>query len=146
MSVDSAGNPSIKTALLAPTFALVLRLIIQLPTGPRFCIYLDNFFLNIPMAQCLLAMGVYYPLRGQWVQLAHFLKLAHFFPIKVFEPHRDQHALPNPHMFNHQPCYGHVAIFNCLRDTESPHCHDYPKSTASRNDVEFTLKRSIEMM
>jgi Transposase IS4 len=59
MSVDSVGNPSIKTALLAPTFALVLRLASQLPTGPRFCIYLDNLFLNILMAQCLLAMGVY---------------------------------------------------------------------------------------
>jgi Transposase IS4 len=59
MSVDSVGNSSLKTALLAPTFALVLRLASQLPTGYRFCIYLDNLFLNVPVAQCLLAMGIY---------------------------------------------------------------------------------------
>jgi Transposase IS4 len=59
MSVDSVGNPSLKTAVLAPTFALVLRLASRLPTGQRFCIYLDNLFLNVPVAQCLLAMGIY---------------------------------------------------------------------------------------
>jgi Transposase IS4 len=59
LSVDSAGNPSLKSALLAPTFALVLRLASQLPKGHRFCIYLDNLFLNIPVAQCLLAMDIY---------------------------------------------------------------------------------------
>jgi len=57
-SVDSAGNPTVKSALLAPTFALVLRLASQLPKE-RFCIYLDNLFLNVPVAQCLLAMGIY---------------------------------------------------------------------------------------
>jgi hypothetical protein len=60
MSIDSAGNPSLKTAILAPTFALVLRLTSQLLTGQRFCIYLDNLFLNISVAQCLLAMDIYY--------------------------------------------------------------------------------------
>ena len=59
MSVDSADKPIIKSALLAPTFALVLRLASQLPKSLRFCVYLDNLFLNIPMAQCLLAMGIY---------------------------------------------------------------------------------------
>jgi hypothetical protein len=50
LSVDSVGNPSLKSALLSPTFALVLRLASQLPKGHRFCIYLDNLFLNIPVA------------------------------------------------------------------------------------------------
>ena len=59
LSVDSAGNPSFKSALLAPTFALILRLASQLPKGHRFCIYLDNLFLNVPVAQCLLAMNIY---------------------------------------------------------------------------------------
>jgi type III secretory pathway component EscR len=59
MSVDSAGKPIIKSALLAPTFALVLRLASQLPKRLRFCVYLDNLFLNIPVAQCLLAIGIY---------------------------------------------------------------------------------------
>ena len=58
-SIDSEGNPVIKSALLAPTFALVLRLASQLPKGPQFCVYLDNLFLNVPVAQCLLAMGIY---------------------------------------------------------------------------------------
>jgi len=58
-SVDSAGEPIIKSAVLAPTFALVLRLASQLPKGLRFCVYLDNLFLNIPVAQCLLAMDIY---------------------------------------------------------------------------------------
>jgi Transposase IS4 len=49
-----------KSALLAPTFALVLRLTSQLPKQLQFCIYLDNLFLNLPVAQCLLAMGIYY--------------------------------------------------------------------------------------
>jgi hypothetical protein len=60
MSINSASNPSLKTVILAPTFALVLHLASQLPTGQRFYIYLDNLFLNIPMAQCLLAMNIYY--------------------------------------------------------------------------------------
>ena len=59
LSVDNTGNPSLKSALLAPTFALVLRLASQLPKGHQFCIYLDNLFLNIPVAQCLLAMDIY---------------------------------------------------------------------------------------
>jgi Transposase IS4 len=60
LSVNSAGNPVIQSALLAPTFALILRLASQLPTGLQFCVYLDNLFLNIPVAQCLLAMSIYY--------------------------------------------------------------------------------------
>jgi Transposase IS4 len=58
MSVDGEGKPIIKSALLASTFALVLRLASQLPKGLRFCVYLDNLFLNVPVAQCLLAMGI----------------------------------------------------------------------------------------
>jgi hypothetical protein len=49
-SIDSADNPVIKSAVLAPTFALVLRLASQLPKGPQFCVYLDNLFLNVPVA------------------------------------------------------------------------------------------------
>jgi Transposase IS4 len=60
LSADSVGNPVIKEALLAPTFALILRVASQLPKEPRFCIYLDNLFLNIPVAQCLLAIEIYY--------------------------------------------------------------------------------------
>jgi len=48
-----------ENALLAPTFALVLRLAEQLPKQLEFCIYLDNLFLNLPVAQCLLSMGIY---------------------------------------------------------------------------------------
>jgi Transposase IS4 len=59
LSVDSAGSAVIKNALLAPTFALVLYLASQLSKGPQYCVYLDNLFLNIPVAQCLLAMGIY---------------------------------------------------------------------------------------
>jgi Transposase IS4 len=59
ISVNSDGNPSLKTALLAPTFALVLLLASQLPTEQRFCIYLDNLFLYVPVAQCLLATSIY---------------------------------------------------------------------------------------
>jgi Transposase IS4 len=47
------------TDTLAPTFALVLRLVEQLPKELQFCVYLDNLFLNLPVAQCLLAMGIY---------------------------------------------------------------------------------------
>lgn len=47
-----------KSALLALTYALVLRLATQLPKRD-FCIHLDNLFLNVPVAQCLLAMGIY---------------------------------------------------------------------------------------
>jgi Transposase IS4 len=48
-----------ESVLLAPTFALVLRLAEQLPKQLKFCIYLDNLFLNLPVAQCLLSMGIY---------------------------------------------------------------------------------------
>jgi hypothetical protein len=50
LSVDSAGSVVIKNAFLAPTFALVLRLASQLLKGPQYCVYLDNLFLNIPVA------------------------------------------------------------------------------------------------
>ena len=48
-----------KSTLLAPTFALILRLASQLPKQLDFCVYLDNLFLNVPVAQCLLAIGIY---------------------------------------------------------------------------------------
>ena len=57
-SMNAAGEPLEKRASLAPTYALVLRLAAQLPRL-EFCIYLDNLFLNLPVAQCLLAMGIY---------------------------------------------------------------------------------------
>jgi len=57
-SANSAAEPLKKRASLAPTYALVLRLAQQLPKL-EFCIYLDNLFLNLPVAQCLLAMGIY---------------------------------------------------------------------------------------
>jgi len=57
-SMNTAGEPLEKRASLAPTYALVLRLAAQLPRL-EFCIYLDNLFLNLPVAQCLLAMGIY---------------------------------------------------------------------------------------
>jgi Transposase IS4 len=44
---------------LAPTHALVLRLASQLPKQLQFCVYIDNLFLNVPVAQGLLAMGIY---------------------------------------------------------------------------------------
>jgi Transposase IS4 len=47
------------TVSLAPTHALVLRLASQLPKQLQFCIYIDNLFLNIPVAQGLLAMDIY---------------------------------------------------------------------------------------
>ena len=59
MSVNSVGSAVIKNALLAPTFALVLHLASQLLKGPQYCVYLDNLFLNILVAQCLLAIGIY---------------------------------------------------------------------------------------
>jgi type III secretory pathway component EscR len=48
-----------KSALLAPIFALILRLTSQLLKQLQFCIYLDNLFLNVPVTQCLLAIGIY---------------------------------------------------------------------------------------
>jgi Transposase IS4 len=59
LSVNNAGNPVLKSALLAPTFALILRLASRLLKVLRFCVYLDNLFLNIPVAQCLLTMNIY---------------------------------------------------------------------------------------
>lgn len=56
---QGAGENTEKSILLAPTFALVLYVAEQLPKQLDFCIYLDNFFLNLPVAQCLLAMGIY---------------------------------------------------------------------------------------
>jgi type III secretory pathway component EscR len=56
--MNAAGEPLEKRASLAPTHALVLRLAAQL-LRLEFCIYLDNLFLNLPVAQCLLAMGIY---------------------------------------------------------------------------------------
>ena len=53
-----ADSDTEKSALLAPTYALILRLATQLPKL-KFCIYLNNLFLNVPVAQCLLAMGIY---------------------------------------------------------------------------------------
>jgi Transposase IS4 len=50
LSVDNVGNPVLKSALLAPTFALVLRLVSRLLKELRFCVYLDNLFLSIPVA------------------------------------------------------------------------------------------------
>jgi Transposase IS4 len=49
-----------KSVLLTPTFALILRLASQLPKQHKFCLFLDNLFLNVLAAQCLLAMGIYY--------------------------------------------------------------------------------------
>jgi Transposase IS4 len=59
-SVDEEGRIVEKSALLAPTFALILRLASQLPEQLRFCVYLDNLFLNVTVAQCLLAIEIYY--------------------------------------------------------------------------------------
>jgi Transposase IS4 len=44
---------------LAPTFALVLRLAEQLPKQLKYYIYLDNLFLNLPVAQYLLLIRIY---------------------------------------------------------------------------------------
>jgi Transposase IS4 len=55
----SAGQNATESIDLAPTFALVLRLAEKLPKAYKYCIYLDNLFLNVPVAQCLLAMGIY---------------------------------------------------------------------------------------
>jgi Transposase IS4 len=55
-----AGNLMEKSTLLAPIFALVLRLTEQLSKHLKYCIYLNNLFLNLPVAQCLLSIGIYY--------------------------------------------------------------------------------------
>ena len=47
-----------KNVLLVPTYALVLRLVVQLPKL-KFCIHLDNLFLNVSVVQCLLVMNIY---------------------------------------------------------------------------------------
>ena len=54
-----ASDSHTHSAFLAPTFALVLRLANQLPKELIFCVYLDNLFLNLLVAQCLLSMGIY---------------------------------------------------------------------------------------
>jgi Transposase IS4 len=56
---QGAGENTEKSTLLAPTYTLVLRLAEQLPRQLEFYIYLDNLFLNLLVAQCLLAMGIY---------------------------------------------------------------------------------------
>jgi Transposase IS4 len=53
-----ADNLQLKSAELAPTFAFVLRLADLLPKKLQYYIYLDNLFLNLPVAQCLLAMNI----------------------------------------------------------------------------------------
>ena len=58
-SVDENGEIIEKSTLLASTNALILRLASQLPKQLQFCICLDNLFLNVPVAQCLLAMEFY---------------------------------------------------------------------------------------
>jgi len=58
-SVNEKGETIEKSAVLTPTFALILRLASQLPKQLKFCVYLDNLFLNVPVAQCLLAMGIH---------------------------------------------------------------------------------------
>lgn len=46
--------------MLAPTFGMVIHLAQELAQlDLPFCVYLDNLFLNIPVAQCLLSLGVY---------------------------------------------------------------------------------------
>ena len=47
-----------KNTLFTSTHALILCLAIQL-LKLKFYIYLDNLFLNIPVAQCLLMMNIY---------------------------------------------------------------------------------------
>ena len=51
-------NADKKEVILTPTFALILRLTEQLPKQLKFCVYLDNLFLNLPVTQCLLSMGI----------------------------------------------------------------------------------------
>jgi hypothetical protein len=57
--VNEKGEIVEKSTLLSPTFALILRLASQLPKQLKFCVFLDNLFLNVPVAQCLLAMGIF---------------------------------------------------------------------------------------
>ena len=54
-----ADNLLKKSTLLASTFALILCLVSQLSKELKFCIYLDNLFMNVPVTQCLLAMNIY---------------------------------------------------------------------------------------
>jgi Transposase IS4 len=56
---DSEGNSTSQSMSLAPTFALVLRLANQLPKQLQFCVYIDNLFLNLHVAQGLLELGIY---------------------------------------------------------------------------------------
>jgi Transposase IS4 len=58
-SWSKAGKEGLQKVSLAPTYALVLRLASQLPKRLQHCIYINNLFLNIPIAQCLLAMDIY---------------------------------------------------------------------------------------
>jgi type III secretory pathway component EscR len=54
-----AGNSQENNSLLASTFALVLRLAKELSKQLKFYIFLNNLFLNLIVAQCLLAIRVY---------------------------------------------------------------------------------------
>jgi type III secretory pathway component EscR len=54
-----AGQTVENRTSLAPIFALILRRASQLLKQLKFCVYLDNLFMNVPVAQCLLAMGIY---------------------------------------------------------------------------------------
>ena len=44
---------------LALTFTLILYLAEQLLKQLKFCIYLNNLFLNLSVAQCLLIINIY---------------------------------------------------------------------------------------
>jgi hypothetical protein len=51
----------LKSIELAPTFALVIRLaerLRKIHPNRVFCLFLDNLFLNVPVAQALLALNI----------------------------------------------------------------------------------------
>jgi Transposase IS4 len=59
-SVECNRNQGRGITTLAPTFALVIHLSKQLQAlHLPFYIYIDNLFLNIPVAQCLLAIDIH---------------------------------------------------------------------------------------
>lgn len=58
---DRLTDGQIQKFRFAPTFALILRLAMRLRQRypePAFCYFLDNLFLNVDVAQALLAMGI----------------------------------------------------------------------------------------
>ena len=59
MSWLCTGNLKEKSALLVLTFVLVLYLAEQLLKQLKYCIYLDNLFLNLSVTQYLLLMRIY---------------------------------------------------------------------------------------